>query len=1508
MSRAQKLVEAGDRALEQRDLAAAEKAYREALELDPDHVEALHSVGFVELQKNRFDAAVSVLQPALELDPNHRGARGLLANAFLGQKRYADAKREFIAVLDDDTPPSMVGQIGLCCEGEGNYEEAETWLRRALESDPSYITRFNPIGMFSYGSLPADMHHALARVLQRQGKVDEAKLHYHLSKRNDATVELDPMYREIMSDADLEDHVGWDAPEAPPAGGTERLVWLARLDDWERMREVVGGFSDEEVSELVSSIHAAQKANKLYASARLRLVGDAIENEIDTRSTFEELTSLPWQRFFELVERSIDEEIEPDELIAELDRLEFGWETFPPLLRLLRRFVEIDLRTGLALAESARRLSARAPDASDRVSGALLYALALHRAGQSERALDLLDRISETESNVTEMTSLEALHYRCMILGETGEEERALSPLSELIERATTGGHEDWEIEARINRVQLYLALDRPDEARRDCERILVFGERAMAARRPGLVAGLLQRVAERTGKPWPEDVLPAPVLSEETAEGLYRQAIAAMDAERTEQAIELLEQAEQAAVREHQRLGTAQTRVLRAKLLAQLDRLDEAYDVVQVALTIGEPLGPNFDTVGALILAGQIAHGRDEMVEAVGHVERALGLARAQQDEERIRELLRFLSALLIETDPDRAIALFGESLAGDTSEGQPAEWQDAEAAMQQGNLPGAIAAFDRLLASESPETEKLQPLALTNRAMLKLQLGRFDDAVWDLRAAIELFRSRGEERRVAECMAKLAMVRERSGDEPSPELAELVRYAEVQQHPPIRRAVSGIAGQAAFELGRYEIAQPLLLTAIEIASSGDWRDARDEFEARATLGQLYRHRQRFGDALQQYERALAIVDRLGDPGKEAGLRGNMAIALRYLDRLDEAVEQYERAIAIGETQGLPELCANHRINLAQSLFLLGRTASAVETALLAHRYYESQSNHDMAMRALVVIGQSCDPADLPLDVQLKIAQLEQEGLESDEPLIRCWAESQAAVACALEGRLEEGLKHIRAVVARQRASGDLYNQARTWLGWARALIDNDAEESLAAAERAHDLATEINQQALLAEIEEALCRTYLRLGDGERAETLFTRLREQWVKLRTSLDREIDRVRFADHTTRLTAELAAFRLQEGRPAAALEILDTGRSPALLDRTVDEEMEPATIETMDRLLRRLGPGSALVHLAWIGDEVLALTLRAGESDPEVQLTGVSRADVESALQAFDREIRLYRGEGAAVWEQRVKPIFAAIEGRIPEDGTVVLIPEEELSPLPLHAVPLSDGTRLLERAAVIYAPSMRFLGRLATRDDWGGELDEFLAIGVAFQDEALMLCQQFGAMGLTGNQLDPGNVLDRIERARIAHVACHGHFDPDHHLESGLVLRNTDRVLARDVLTVRELLGRRTNAELVVLSACETGRGIASASDYLGLGRAWLAAGARAMVTALWNVENRATQSLMLEFYRLLLDGEGEGERNVAEALRAAQIAAARTSGFYDWAAFRLTGWPWISAKRKRR
>jgi Tfp pilus assembly protein PilF len=80
---------------------------------------------------------------------------------------------------------------------------AEGYLRDALKNHFAYAFHEAVIDTDPLFPFVADAHHALARVLQRQGKGDEARWHYRLAQRIDPTIELDPMHREIMPEADL---------------------------------------------------------------------------------------------------------------------------------------------------------------------------------------------------------------------------------------------------------------------------------------------------------------------------------------------------------------------------------------------------------------------------------------------------------------------------------------------------------------------------------------------------------------------------------------------------------------------------------------------------------------------------------------------------------------------------------------------------------------------------------------------------------------------------------------------------------------------------------------------------------------------------------------------------------------------------------------------------------------------------------------------------------------------------------------------------------------------------------------------------------------------------------------------------------------------------------------------------------------------------------------------------------------------------------------------------------
>ena len=104
----------------------------------------------------------------------------------------------------------------------------------------------------------------------------------------------------------------------------------------------------------------------------------------------------------------------------------------------------------------------------------------------------------------------------------------------------------------------------------------------------------------------------------------------------------------------------------------------------------------------------------------------------------------------------------------------------------------------------------------------------------------------------------------------------------------------------------------------------------------------------------------------------------------------------------------------------------------------------------------------------------------------------------------------------------------------------------------------------------------------------------------------------------------------------------------------------------------------------------------------------------------------------------------------------------------------------------------------------------------------------------------------------------KYLHIASHGTFNADSPLTSALLLAKDST--NDGTLTVGELYSMRLNADLVTLSACETGLGkIANGDDVVGLTRGFLYAGSRSIVASLWKVDDEATAYLMTRFYSAL-------------------------------------------------
>jgi CHAT domain-containing protein len=145
----------------------------------------------------------------------------------------------------------------------------------------------------------------------------------------------------------------------------------------------------------------------------------------------------------------------------------------------------------------------------------------------------------------------------------------------------------------------------------------------------------------------------------------------------------------------------------------------------------------------------------------------------------------------------------------------------------------------------------------------------------------------------------------------------------------------------------------------------------------------------------------------------------------------------------------------------------------------------------------------------------------------------------------------------------------------------------------------------------------------------------------------------------------------------------------------------------------------------------------------------------------------------------------------------------------------------------------------------------------------------------------------------------RIVHFATHGLINSQHPELSGIVLSLVDQKgqPQNGFLRLYEIYNLKLNADLVVLSACQTALGKEIKGEGLiGLTRGFMYAGAPRVVASLWRIDDRATAELMTRFYRGMIT---EG-LTPAAALRAAQISMwqeKRWSAPPYWAAFTIQG-----------
>jgi CHAT domain-containing protein len=278
---------------------------------------------------------------------------------------------------------------------------------------------------------------------------------------------------------------------------------------------------------------------------------------------------------------------------------------------------------------------------------------------------------------------------------------------------------------------------------------------------------------------------------------------------------------------------------------------------------------------------------------------------------------------------------------------------------------------------------------------------------------------------------------------------------------------------------------------------------------------------------------------------------------------------------------------------------------------------------------------------------------------------------------------------------------------------------------------------------------------------------------------------------------------------------------------------------------------------------------------------------------VELSPQAKQRREAQQRQKLQRLHQLLIEPIA----NLLPTDpqARVIFIPQSELFLVPFPALVDASGQYLIEKHTLLTAPSIEVLGltrqqqqRLRNGERQAGirhqlSNPQVLIVGNPFmpkvwnplkgtkeqlsylegaEREAEAISNFFRVPALLNEQATERAIKQRISTARIIHLATHGLLDYGTPEDTGV--RDFPGAVALapgdgedGLLTSAEILKMNLKAELMVLSACDTGRGRIRSEGVIGLSRSLISAGVPSIIVSLWAVDDAATTELMREFYQ---------------------------------------------------
>lgn len=944
------------------------------------------------------------------------------------------------------------------------------------------------------------------------------------------------------------------------------------------------------------------------------------------------------------------------------------------------------------------------------------------------------------------------------------------------------------------------------------------------------------------------------------------------------------------------------------------------------VALERWEAAGDRVQVVATLNQMGIIHRGLGDIPEAVSFYERALARALEWEDrsgEAQARNNLAVVYGFL--GDSDKAVQSYREALRifeelKDSEEAGRTLYNLGVHQLERGETEAAVESLNRALEIRREAGEKkTQARILSALARARLNLGESEAALGLLRQALELSREQGDRHGEANALQQTAACYLRRGElQKALELylQVLDLWELLGDRAQVGEVLSNL-GATEIHLGNPDKALEHYTRALQIHQA--MKNAAWEAYALWDIGWIYHLRQEHEIALDYYTNAYEIS--AGNPPTRALALQGMGRARLALGQAQEAVELLESALELYRSRS-----SRNALGEINTLLELGRARRALaENDRAAELFLEALA---LSRKRQTLINEA-------------VAQSAVAYLERDRGNLE-------AAAQAIEAALRI-VESVRPKLAGQRLRASFFASRREYYDFyvdlQMRLHERDPAGGHLAA--ALDASEKARARALLDLLAEG--RIDVQQGIAPELKEKETEIARRISWLQTQLIEDLsNRSEGESRAAHLEAELS--RAEEDRERLEWRIRREHPRYASIAHP-----SPLSLEKIQKLLDE---GTALLEYS-VGKErsFLFVVTRSGLAGFPLPPAGELAGQVETIRQALQtsgrRQFGNYVETAQELYDILIRPAEPLLRGRkrliVAPDGPLALLSFETLLTAPPPAGSRSYGALpylILDRS-VMYVPSASVLGELENprpvapgaepaklflgfgAPDYGAPAGGQVNLAAAAPSAAAGPLERiFREAGLPHPQPLPEaraelssiaglHPPDRVQlylgpeateenvkgnpylkTARRIHFALHGFVNERQPELSGLVLSLDGDPREDGLLQVYEIFNLELGADLVVLSACETGLGRnVSGEGLVGVTRALLYAGASNVVVSLWQVADVSTSDLMIRFYRHLENGSEK-----AEALRLSKIEMIREGAFdhpYNWAPFILIGQP---------